>query len=573
MTKLTLVDIFTDNVVKKPKIVSNEIRQLAREDLQIAILKSNRDLRSKYEMPKTCLKNIDEIRFLVMNTEESIFSENGRDYEKYIESILTYILFLSDKNLSLDSIIFRFLINIDINDMYISPDCAEILFADLIYSTCSYTEKFKCINQVITEIKNRVPFIENDYSNGKRYSDTKTINYSLNPKTRTSMSQYREGQLDSIFQVLLNKGDFKPIDWNESIVSLASLFEEKEEDESESKESESKIPEETKDEKEEKAPSIIAEIDKMLETDKKEKQVPITLTDTLKEEKKVEETESKSIVPSIISEIDSLVGSQESNESKKDDKTNNTNKTNITPTLSTNSSLNLPQLFDDDSESIYSFTTDDSVSSTEIKSNTSKTSNTSKNSKNSIKTLMTTTPKPLETQTIDTKKDTESETDIETEIETDSEENRSAVKTIYNSPIQPDKKEAYYSDSNTDDSSLYSSFSEQEESETENEEINDSYSTASSSASLKTASTKNQELVNKIKQLQAKTKTSPISSKKSISSHSSINSIPQKSSVNSSACKKCKSSVNDINYKTIVYKTNPSQVIFCSNKCMTDWEP
>lgn len=545
MTKLTLVDIFTDNVVKKPKVVSNEIRQLAREDLQIAVLKSNRDLRSKYEMPKTCLKNIDEIRFLVANTEESVFSENGRDFEKYIESVLTYILFLSDKNLSLDSIIFRFLINIDINDMYINPDCAEILFADLIYSTCSYSEKYKCINQVITEIKNRIPFIVNDYSNGKRYSETKCINYSLNPKTRTSMSQYREGQLDSIFQILFNKGEYKPIDWNESIVSLASLFD-KEEEEEEQKDEKINEKEEKANENE-KSPSIISEIDKILETDKNETDIKLPEIKPAVKEILKDENPEKEESKSIISEIDSLISQGpskiEENTTLKTENTEKTEKSESTNSTinskSTDSSVHIQQLFDD--ESVYSFTTDDSESNSMVPSLVPSVK--SQKSNVSVKSQKSTTPKPVIQEL-----ETESETELETDIETES--NRSAEKTILN---HPNKKENY-SDSNTDNSSLYSSFSEDEELESEDDH------------SIKTASTKNQEIVNTIKQFKH-------SKTPSIGSVGSIKSQKSNKSHISLSCKSCKNPTEKVDYKTIVFKTNPSTAIFCSNECMTNWEP
>jgi hypothetical protein len=228
----TLAEIFSDETTTRTTDkVTQEIRELAVADLLRAILKSNRNLIERYEIDEDFLKSDAEIELIVKNTESTVYRENGSCLTKYLETILTYILFLTDSVLSEDAVIFRFLVNIDINDLYINPDCAEVLFADLAYTSCSVRDKYKCFTQIVSEIQKRVPYIRNSYLNNQNYMNSISMNYSIKPEIRKNIIVYRDKQLENIFKVLIDKrkvfdeyGEDKYLE-AQSVKSLGSLFE------------------------------------------------------------------------------------------------------------------------------------------------------------------------------------------------------------------------------------------------------------------------------------------------------------------------------------------------------------
>ena len=183
--------------------VSDSVRSLAYDDLLHAVIHSNRNLERKQYMSKSLLKSADQVRSLVENTEESIYSYNGYSMQKYIESILTLLIFLNDKTVSNDSILFRMLLNSDLDDLYTTS--SELLFPEILYSDIKPSSKEEIINNIINGITNCVPNIIYDYVNGQHYVHCKKIRYSISSTTKDKIKTYRKLHMKNIVQQIQDK--------------------------------------------------------------------------------------------------------------------------------------------------------------------------------------------------------------------------------------------------------------------------------------------------------------------------------------------------------------------------------
>ena len=89
--------------------IDESTRELARRDLITAIVSSNQRLIKNW--PSLEMRSLDSIRELVRNTENTVFSVHEKQLEKYLETILTLLLFINDQVLSEDAKMFRILLN------------------------------------------------------------------------------------------------------------------------------------------------------------------------------------------------------------------------------------------------------------------------------------------------------------------------------------------------------------------------------------------------------------------------------------------------------------------------------
>ncbi len=184
------------------KPVSDEIRVLAQDDLMRSIIHSNRELVQLHHLHTGMLKSPAQIKKLVNNTEESIFIYNGADIQKYVESMLTLIIFLSDFNVSKDSTLFRFLLNCDINDLYIDPSSVEILFSELLYSDIRSSTKQQILEKITAGISKCIPYMLYDYMNNQSYIHINTVQYTIPKEVRHKIKRYRDYHLPTILSQL-----------------------------------------------------------------------------------------------------------------------------------------------------------------------------------------------------------------------------------------------------------------------------------------------------------------------------------------------------------------------------------
>jgi len=183
--------------------VQPNMRLLARDDLQRDIIASNRRLMSDFNLPQHALKNAEEIREIVNNTEDTVYKYHGRSVQKYLETILTFIIFLTDQSLSEDALLFRFIINTkQMDDMYLNPQCAELMFSDMVYSSAKPLQKYDLMQKIIQQIRGRVPKIWDDYRNNSNSFNLAPLDYRVPSELGRCMRVYREGQLESIFNIL-----------------------------------------------------------------------------------------------------------------------------------------------------------------------------------------------------------------------------------------------------------------------------------------------------------------------------------------------------------------------------------
>ena len=117
---MRLADIFAKR--NEPESVSDSIRALVREDLNRVITTSNRNLIKSFKLVPSSVKSEKQVERLVRNTESTMYKYNGDDLEKYLETQVVFLVFLTDPKLSVDFILFRFLLNVDLEDLYLEPD-------------------------------------------------------------------------------------------------------------------------------------------------------------------------------------------------------------------------------------------------------------------------------------------------------------------------------------------------------------------------------------------------------------------------------------------------------------------
>jgi hypothetical protein len=182
--------------------LSSSIRLLAVDDLIRAIHLSNKKLSEEFQIDCRFLKNDSTIERLVINTEETMF-KYSLDIETYFETLTALLIFLSDKKLSQDAVLFRFLINIDIEDMFIEPDSAELLFSELFYTTGFENEKKQVLDTIISQIDKRVEQVMYDYANGNRVvTCIAPLRYKIPQSLQVAIDQYRDEQLEIVLDRL-----------------------------------------------------------------------------------------------------------------------------------------------------------------------------------------------------------------------------------------------------------------------------------------------------------------------------------------------------------------------------------
>ncbi len=137
--------------------VSTTTRELAIQDLYRALLTSNNDIIKQYDIHKHILKSTEELYEIALSTEQSMYDEMKAYTKLYLETLITYLVFLTDKTLMNDAVIFRFLINVDITNLYTEPP--DIIFTELLYSDIDVEHKRKYLHSIVSSIEDNVNYI------------------------------------------------------------------------------------------------------------------------------------------------------------------------------------------------------------------------------------------------------------------------------------------------------------------------------------------------------------------------------------------------------------------------------
>ena len=193
-----------------PNTISTHIRSRVMEDLSRAITVSNRNLAQEYNIQPNLLKTTEQVKQLAKNTEKSMFTYNGHSFDDYIETQLTFLTFFLDKNLSRDAVLFRFLLNTDITDVYIEPDSASMLFSDLFYSNGDPILKQQFISNITKQIYQKLPQAKQDYLHGQNYVYSTSLQYVIPESLREHMKEYRDVQIELIISHLTPNRSVSP---------------------------------------------------------------------------------------------------------------------------------------------------------------------------------------------------------------------------------------------------------------------------------------------------------------------------------------------------------------------------
>lgn len=235
----SFVELFKDepsqtrSVSPSSAAVSPATRDLAQEDLYRALLKSNANLSREGDLDRRLLKGKDELRLMAVTTEESIFDEHAYDLQKYTETVYTYLAFLLDESLSNDAVLFRVLLNMDIDDLYKNKATTQLIFSELFYAPCETKDKYKCLLDVLTQIEQGVRHLRDRYEKGQQFTRRINLNYSIPTKVRRAMTKFQNEQLDNLLDKLLSYERVNPDEYMSdvgssgiegSVVSLNDMF-------------------------------------------------------------------------------------------------------------------------------------------------------------------------------------------------------------------------------------------------------------------------------------------------------------------------------------------------------------
>lgn len=179
------------------------LRKSVVEDLIYAIEVSNRNLCKEYQIDKRMLKSYDQIKELAINTEESM--NRYYDLEDYLQTLTTFYVFLTDKNLSRDSTIFRFLINLDIDDMIINPDAHMDLFSEVYYSIGLEPQKQKLTNEIAQDLERVYDNVVYDYTHNGRIQKVAPLKYTIPRDLLALMNEYRLIRVGELIEAIKDR--------------------------------------------------------------------------------------------------------------------------------------------------------------------------------------------------------------------------------------------------------------------------------------------------------------------------------------------------------------------------------
>lgn len=204
--------------------INYQHRQLVSEDLLRYMIESNRNLIKSFHLKPEYLKSQKQLQELAENTEQTMYRMHANNSKAYMESALSIYIFLSDPHLIRDFVLFRFLINLDIQDICLDPVCVKTMLSELYYSDADPLEKQEYIINITSQMKERLPMILYDYTNGQSCVSIQPIMYNVSTKTLRKMKKFRQSQLNVIFQRLRNEPITKKHIDEDQMYNLQGVF-------------------------------------------------------------------------------------------------------------------------------------------------------------------------------------------------------------------------------------------------------------------------------------------------------------------------------------------------------------
>lgn len=200
--------------------VPANVRRLAVDDITAAILKSNRQLADKMHYSMSLFKPESQIRTIAKNTEQSLYTMLGDNFEQYVSNLLAILVFISDKSIMQYSYIFRLMINTEFNDLISDIQESNLYFPEAFYSTLSKAKQNKITASILDYIDRYVCMIMNDYRNGRRFIQSNSTNLVIDSNSRNAMAKYRD---KFISQILPNHELDKDLESESSDIYQSSI--------------------------------------------------------------------------------------------------------------------------------------------------------------------------------------------------------------------------------------------------------------------------------------------------------------------------------------------------------------
>lgn len=182
------------------KVITSSLRDLVKQDLYKVLVLSNQDLKNDYSL--TELKSLDKLHELVVKTEETVYSVYKHEYTNYIETMGTFILFLNDQKLKYDFTLFRFMLNIDIENMYLDIDSPDIIISELAYCNGDPITKKTVWETIYKQLSKELEFILSCYNEERTCLNVPSLKYTLPPQLQKLMRTYQEEKIDRILSRL-----------------------------------------------------------------------------------------------------------------------------------------------------------------------------------------------------------------------------------------------------------------------------------------------------------------------------------------------------------------------------------
>lgn len=194
---------------KIPSKITDEHREKTIDNLYNAVVESNKALSNTFEIDNEYLKSYDDVYTLAINTEHDMYDSFKHQPREYFETLLVFVVVLTDKTLCNDALLFRFLLNVRMTSL-LEPTTHELIFAELLNCNGDCITKRNVLNNILYNIRTLMPHVCECYNKNRTLSLPR-LKYKIPVVLDASINDYRERQLDQILVRLFNKFDKVPV--------------------------------------------------------------------------------------------------------------------------------------------------------------------------------------------------------------------------------------------------------------------------------------------------------------------------------------------------------------------------
>lgn len=190
-----------------PTEITDEHREKTIHNLYNAVIKSNESLSKTFDIDNEYLKSYDDVYTIATNTEKDMYDAFMYQPHEYFETLLVFIVTLTDKTLSNDALLFRFLLNVRMTSL-LDQTTHELIFAELLNCNGDCITKRNVLNNILYKIRTLMSHVCEAYNQNIELT-LPHLRYRIPVVLDASISDYREKQLDQILVRLFNKFDKK----------------------------------------------------------------------------------------------------------------------------------------------------------------------------------------------------------------------------------------------------------------------------------------------------------------------------------------------------------------------------